>query len=863
MNNQASSITILTCHEPLKMATKKFIMLEDQSIKKVSSNTGMYFTYEELPVSDLAELSKRLEALAADPKKCLIRGQIKENMPEVVRRKKHNPEAAFDPIARPYVMLDFDKQSCPDYFDPKKNPHEIVVWLQNKLPKAFRDTSCYYKFSSSQSVYTKDKGKNTVSMHLWYWCDRAVLDDEWKRYFYSQSAPVDIALFDAVQMHYTANPIFENMQDPLSERSGTYMGKNEVVIVPQIPEAQVRRSPVRAEKNIDITQASRNEAFERLLPYYQDGVRNTFSGAVAATLYRGGWTAENAATFVHELAEKASDPEADERYNGALRICRAVDLNLPAQGIPTLKKEFSIADIGEILALLGIGSPDLEKELSKLNNRSTPEDIREVIKTLVGLPDSDIDFYTEKIKNITKLNKKVLQLMLKEAATAGPSYGATDLADQVVQGFLQTHFENGKNFIRSSDKRYWFYNKMYWQEMPDDLVKKYILNYARDLLAEGQINVSLSALIDASSNILEGHSYEMEDPFKLFNRNMPPVINCKNGEVWFEENGEAALKPHRADSYLRHCLNVDFDPAASSPEFDQAMKDIFSKSSDPADTTRHFLELAGYICQPWRKIPIIVLLHGEGANGKSSLISILCNVIGYDSVMSGRINEISKDKFKIGALDGKLMLYEDDVGANTRLDDGFLKTIGEEKPLTGEQKYKPPIIFICRAVPVMLSNDYPSISDLSHGLRRRLLVIPFNRQFSANEQDKELFERIWQREASGVLNHFISGFQRLKLRGQFEEPADCLIAKNKWITRSNILPTFISERCSVNGELGQTLKEFYSELRAYCDATGNRGVPRQQWVGSRLESLGYEISIKGGAPYIRGLKANTQSFEEQ
>jgi P4 family phage/plasmid primase-like protien len=757
-------------------------------------------------------------------------------------------------------MLDIDKQPCPDFFDIRERPHEAVKWILDMLPALFQDTTCYYKFSSSQDVSPKVKGENTISIHLWFWLDREITDGEWKRYLRSEKAPVDLTLFNPVQIHYIAKPIFENMDDPLPKRSGIFEGTRQSVDVPEIPEPPVSKATPRAAHKVVIGEEDWDEAIEFFIPYYKEGIRNTLSATIAATLYRGGWDQQRVVDFVHELADRCSDKEAEERAKNVFRICDRVDQNLPAQGIPTLKNELGIKDVDAVLLLLGLKERDLESTVSRLSNKSSHDEIKTVLNTLIDLPAGELEFYLGKIIAGTKITKKTLQALLNEVRQEQPTYQPTDWPDKIVNGYLHAYYQGGKHLLRSSDKQYWRYNGRYWEIVPEDYIKKGIINYARDIKAELKLSGSLSKMVTEALNILEGETYEARNPLRVVSKDMPLVINCRNGEAWFEDNADISFRPHRAEGYLRHCLKVNYDPASSCPQFDRMVQDIFSNSVDAEDMRRHFMEFAGYICQPWRKIPVIALLHGGGANGKSTLIGLLCRVLGDDAVLAGRINEVEGDKFKIGALDGKLMFYEDDVGMNTRLDDGFLKTIGEEKLLTGEHKFKPSFSFTTRAVPVMLANDYPLISDLSHGLARRLLVFPFNRKFEEKEQEKGIADRIWNEEAPGILNQLIQGFQRLKRRGRFLEPQDCITAKNVWITRSNILPSFIEDCCRMGEKLGQPLKEFYERFEEYCHQTGNRPVPRQQWVRSRLESLGYEISVLNGQPHIRGIVAGSSVF---
>jgi P4 family phage/plasmid primase-like protien len=858
MDNRENTITILTCNGKGKKATKKFIKRENGSIEKVPFSAGMFFTYEERPVSSLQDLADIINDIADEPRKLIIRGQIKDNMPPVVRRKIHDPDAAFDAVARPYVMLDIDKMECPPFLDPATNPEEVVQWVLNALPEPFNKASCYYKFSSSQGVLAEDDDGNSVCVHLWFWCDRAVYDDEWKRYFKSLSSPVDAALFSPVQIHYTANPVFESMDDPLPERSGILRGNSDIVIVPNIPEEKARKTVYRSEREILVTAEDRGKALELLAAYYHKGSRNRFCGAIAATLYRGGWKAENVSDLIHELAEKCQDEEAESRQDNALRVCDAVDKNLPAQGVPTLRKEFQVKNINEILSLLGLGKTDIDSALSKLNRQSSISDIKAVLQDLLFYSAAEQAFYLNKIAEQTSQKKRALTLLLEEIEVEQNQMGPVDLDDLMMEVLLAADYESGQSLLYTSDRSYWQYNSKYWEMIPTQQIKQVLLFHSRQFIAEVEQG-SVSRFNNTVLNILEGRVFRQNDPLGRLNFDLPSVINCQNGELWLDEEGEALFKPHKAESYLRHCLNINYDPATTSPMFDEAVLEIFSNSSDPEDMFRHFMELAGYICQPWRGIPSIVLLYGGGSNGKTSLVKIIRRMLGERTVMSDRLDRIESSDFKIGDLDGKLLLFDDDVDGGTCLPDGFLKKISEEKAMTGQRKHKDPFEFICRAVPVMSANDYPVTSDLTYGLRRRLRVIPFNRTFEPHEIKVDLFDRIWEQEASGILNRVIAGFARLRKRGAFLDPKDCATAKDEWISRANILTTFIKEECELGENYRVHLGDFYSAFKDYCREGGVKNTQTRRGVEGRLEALGYRIGKLDGKKAVWGLRLSSDT----
>lgn len=244
------SVTILTCREPDKQATKKFVVQKDGAIEKVSFSAGKFFTHEQKSVASIYDLSNVLTALMDKPCSFIIRGAPMKDAKQTVMRRINNPGAAFDPMPHYYVALDIDKQKCPEHLDPIKDPEGAARWARELLPPDLRGVTCFYKFSSSQSVPKKvgESPVSVISVHFWFWCNRKISEGEWKRYFKANPCPVDQALFSPVQIHYTANPIFVGMGDPLPNRSGIIKGDSDIVIMPLIPKLEIRHPIQRSEK---------------------------------------------------------------------------------------------------------------------------------------------------------------------------------------------------------------------------------------------------------------------------------------------------------------------------------------------------------------------------------------------------------------------------------------------------------------------------------------------------------------------------------------------------------------------------------------------------------------------------------------
>ena len=269
------------------------------------------------------------------------------------------------------------------------------------------------------------------------------------------------------------------------------------------------------------------------------------------------------------------------------------------------------------------------------------------------------------------------------------------------------------------------------------------------------------------------------------------------------------------------------------------------------------LELFGYALQPERDIPLYVVFFGAGRNGKTKLAFTLLSLIGPGGYVVDRVNKLESNRFSIAQLAGKRVFLDDDVTEGTRLPDGLLKTISEGKEMSGEHKFKDRFMFVCRVVPFMLCNNYPNLTDLSVGMQRRAMVIPFAKTFTPEEVDPDLFKRIEKNELAGVLNMALAGLKRLRERGNFLLPKDVDEANKDWFSQCSSLAAFMRQQCQHGAAYKMKVAELYNAYEIWTDGQGFKHVTSKYKMKSELRALGYTIKDIAGFPYVIGAKYQT------
>ena len=223
------------------LCTKQFVQ-QDEALVGLDQSMPYLFDHKAIQVDSLLTLSEQLELLESHPSCLVIRGQLIAGRPsQSIRRTlkaSAGEEPNFEHCSRQWCLIDIDDLPLPKHLsDYQNNKTEIVGFAVSHLSEQFQNVQCWYQFSSSMGI---KQGK--VRLHLWYWLSRPCTDEEMKGWL--QESPVDLALFNPVQPHFTANPVFLNgALNPFPDRSGMYEPSDfvEVAVPDLIPSVVVKK----------------------------------------------------------------------------------------------------------------------------------------------------------------------------------------------------------------------------------------------------------------------------------------------------------------------------------------------------------------------------------------------------------------------------------------------------------------------------------------------------------------------------------------------------------------------------------------------------------------------------------------------
>ncbi len=236
--SDAEVITVLIALDG-HTASKRFDNV-DGVIKKTSYVAGTWFGLMTRAASSILELSAEISALEATTTAFVIRGEIRPGKDGSNRIQRLLTNFGTPPQGRYWVLLDLDKIALPPQLSLRGNVAEVCEYIVSLLPVEFGDATYHWQLSSSAGMGDDTK----VSMHLWFWLDRPVTNEQLKAWGKAVNVDagyklIDTALFNDVQAHYTAAPIFgEGVTNPFPTRSGL-VEKTQSTVAIRLPAVQV------------------------------------------------------------------------------------------------------------------------------------------------------------------------------------------------------------------------------------------------------------------------------------------------------------------------------------------------------------------------------------------------------------------------------------------------------------------------------------------------------------------------------------------------------------------------------------------------------------------------------------------------
>jgi putative DNA primase/helicase len=164
----------------------------------------------------------------------------------------------------------------------------------------------------------------------------------------------------------------------------------------------------------------------------------------------------------------------------------------------------------------------------------------------------------------------------------------------------------------------------------------------------------------------------------------------------------------------------------------------------------------------------MLILKGEGSNGKSVLMEIARQLVGEANTTSAMLDRLTVPHVR-STIDKKLLNQSADLPKLRQVADGDFKAIISGDSVEASAKYKPSATFKPYVRLMVATNNMPHSKDTTDGYFRRLIVLSFNRQFAESQRDPNLLAKL-KAEMPGIVAWAVEGARMLRERGRLSVP---------------------------------------------------------------------------------------------
>lgn len=223
---------------------------------------------------------------------------------------------------------------------------------------------------------------------------------------------------------------------------------------------------------------------------------------------------------------------------------------------------------------------------------------------------------------------------------------------------------------------------------------------------------------------------------------------------------------------------------------------------------------------------------GSGGNGKSVHLDIIQAFLGVDNCESITLEDIERDDYSIGLLQGKLANIAGDISNTPIKDSGKYKTLTGGDLITANRKHLSHLKFTNYAKLVFSANELPPTYDMTDGFMRRWVILKFPYTYykekeyeqlskkekkTARKADPQLIDKLTTKEElQGLLNWALDGLQDLMEARGFTQTNTIKETRSTWQRESNSFYAFFEEELVVDKNHCIIKDDIRRAYAAYC-----------------------------------------------
>ena len=342
---------------------------------------------------------------------------------------------------------------------------------------------------------------------------------------------------------------------------------------------------------------------------------------------------------------------------------------------------------------------------------------------------------------------------------------------------------------------------------------------------------------------------------------MNGVIDLRSGRL---------MKPD-PEMRLTKSMGANYVPGARAPLWEQTLLDVFEGD---AEMVAYLQRVIGYAAVGEPQEDIMVIPHGNGANGKSTVFGTLRKVFGGYARSADASSFLQDARGGGGSaggpredllrLRGARFVYANEPDENSELREGTVKAMTGGDAILARGLWATESVEIVPSwVVFMPTNHKPIVKGGDNGIWRRLVLLPFNRNFESDPtlvKDEKREEKL-EAEAEGILAWIVEGAQ-MYLTGGLQHPKAVREAREAYRSQMDLLSEWLDECCELGDEFSVPSKALWQSWESYAKTNGILNYVRSSVaLGRRLDQRFPSFKGSGGIRMRRGLRLTVADFD--
>ncbi len=315
----------------------------------------------------------------------------------------------------------------------------------------------------------------------------------------------------------------------------------------------------------------------------------------------------------------------------------------------------------------------------------------------------------------------------------------------------------------------------------------------------------------------------------------PFLLTCSTGTIDLRTGKQ---QPHNPSDLITRLASVDFDAAEKAPCFEKFLSQIFAGDGE---LMRFVRRAAGYSLTADITEQCLIICHGSGANGKSTLMSILQEMLG-DYAMTTPAETLLAKRDGGGIPNDLARLVGVRLVAASETEDGRRFAESRVKALSGGDKIAARFMraewfeFEPKFKLWLATNHKPEIRGADLAIWRRIRLVPFAVTIPPKEQDPHLLDTL-RAELPGIFSWAVRGCLEWQRR-RLDPPAAVTSATTEYRSESDQLGRWIDERCVTGEGFEGKSSALYGDYKAWCIEAGENSITSQLF-SQRLRDRGF------------------------